>query len=69
MSIGGDPKVHQQRVLGGEVLVERAASWLEAGGRWSQEWAARRNAIIYFHDGEKVTVVASNAGSARNPAW
>jgi deazaflavin-dependent oxidoreductase (nitroreductase family) len=29
----------------------------------------RRNAIIYFHDGERVTIVASNAGSSRNPAW
>ena len=31
--------------------------------------ATRRNAIIYFHDGDRVTIVASNAGSARNPAW
>lgn len=29
----------------------------------------RRNAIIYFHDGERVTVVASNAGSSRHPSW
>ena len=31
--------------------------------------ARRRNAIIYFHDGERVTIVASNAGSARHPSW
>jgi deazaflavin-dependent oxidoreductase (nitroreductase family) len=31
--------------------------------------ARRRNAIIYFHDGDAVTIVASNAGSSRNPAW
>jgi deazaflavin-dependent oxidoreductase (nitroreductase family) len=31
--------------------------------------ARRRNAIIYFHDGEEVTIAASNAGSARNPSW
>jgi deazaflavin-dependent oxidoreductase (nitroreductase family) len=31
--------------------------------------ATRRNAIIYFHDGDHVTVVASNAGSPRHPAW
>jgi len=30
---------------------------------------ARRNAIIYFHDGPKVTIVASNAGATRHPAW
>ena len=29
----------------------------------------RRNAIIYFHDGDRVTIVASNAGADRNPAW
>jgi deazaflavin-dependent oxidoreductase (nitroreductase family) len=29
----------------------------------------RRNAIIYFHDGDHVIVVASNAGVARHPAW
>jgi len=31
--------------------------------------ARRRNAVIYFHDGERVTIVASNAGSARHPSW
>ena len=29
----------------------------------------RRNAIIYFHDGDRVTIAASNAGSPRHPAW
>jgi deazaflavin-dependent oxidoreductase (nitroreductase family) len=31
--------------------------------------AQRRNAIIYFHDGDQVIVAASNAGTARNPSW
>jgi deazaflavin-dependent oxidoreductase (nitroreductase family) len=31
--------------------------------------ARRRNAIIYFHDGDRVTIVASNAGATKNPAW
>jgi len=31
--------------------------------------ARRRNAIIYFHDGHRITIVASNAGSARHPSW
>ena len=31
--------------------------------------APRRNAVIYFHDGDRVTIVASNAGSPRDPAW
>jgi len=33
----------------------------------------RRNAIIYFHDpagdGDRVTIVASNAGSPHHPSW
>jgi deazaflavin-dependent oxidoreductase (nitroreductase family) len=31
--------------------------------------ARRRNAIIYFHDGDRVTIAASNAGSSRHPGW
>jgi deazaflavin-dependent oxidoreductase (nitroreductase family) len=31
--------------------------------------AVRRNAVIYFHDGERVTIVASRAGGPHHPAW
>ena len=31
--------------------------------------ARRRNAVIYFHDRDQVTIVASNAGSPRHPSW
>ena len=31
--------------------------------------APRRNAIIYFHDGDRVIIAASNAGSSRDPSW
>jgi deazaflavin-dependent oxidoreductase (nitroreductase family) len=37
--------------------------------RGARSGTARSNAIIYFHDGERVTIVASNAGSPRDPAW
>lgn len=40
---------------------------LETRGAKSGE--RRRNAVIYFHDGERVTIVASHAGSPRHPAW
>jgi deazaflavin-dependent oxidoreductase (nitroreductase family) len=54
------------------------------GGRWSTAFpirtavlettgaktgAARRNAVIYFHDGTDVILVASHAGYPRHPAW
>ena len=31
--------------------------------------ALRRNAVIYFHDGERVTIVASKLGFEKHPAW
>ena len=31
--------------------------------------ATRRNGVIYFHDGDRVTIVASKAGAAKHPAW
>jgi deazaflavin-dependent oxidoreductase (nitroreductase family) len=37
--------------------------------RGAKSGAVRRNAAIYFHDEDRVTIVASNAGYARHPAW
>jgi deazaflavin-dependent oxidoreductase (nitroreductase family) len=37
--------------------------------RGARSGARRRNAIIYFHDGDRVIIVASNAGSSKHPAW
>jgi deazaflavin-dependent oxidoreductase (nitroreductase family) len=31
--------------------------------------AVRRNVVIYFHDGDQVTIVASKLGYERHPAW
>lgn len=40
---------------------------LETRGARSGE--PRRNVVIYFHDGERVTIVASKLGLPENPAW
>jgi deazaflavin-dependent oxidoreductase (nitroreductase family) len=40
---------------------------LETRGAKSGE--VRRNAVIYFHDGERVTIVASKLGLEKHPAW
>ena len=40
---------------------------LETTGAKSGE--LRRHAAIYFHDGERVIIIASNAGDARHPSW
>lgn len=37
--------------------------------RGAKSGALRRNAVIYFHDGDRVTIVASKAGAAKHPAW
>lgn len=36
------------------------------GARSSQP---RRNGVIYFHDGDRVVLVASNAGRPTHPSW
>jgi deazaflavin-dependent oxidoreductase (nitroreductase family) len=40
---------------------------LETRGAKSGE--VRRNSVIYFHDGDRVTIVASKLGLPRHPAW
>ena len=57
------------RLTGGRLsaaLVVRTAV-LETRG--AKSGAPRKNAVIYFHDGDRVTIVASNAGAANHPAW
>ena len=31
--------------------------------------ATRRNAVIYFHDGARVTIIASKLGMPEHPSW
>ena len=44
-----------------------AAALLETRGARTGE--SRRNATLYFHDGERVTIIASLRGWPKNPAW
>jgi deazaflavin-dependent oxidoreductase (nitroreductase family) len=37
--------------------------------RGAKSGALRRNGVIYFHDGDRVTIVASKAGAPHHPAW
>jgi deazaflavin-dependent oxidoreductase (nitroreductase family) len=37
--------------------------------RGAKSGAVRRNAVIYFHDRDLVTIVASKAGAEKHPAW
>lgn len=37
--------------------------------RGAKSRAVRHNAVIYFHDGDRVTIIASKAGAPEHPAW
>jgi deazaflavin-dependent oxidoreductase (nitroreductase family) len=37
--------------------------------RGAKSGAVRRNALIYFHDGDRVTIIAARAGDKKHPAW
>lgn len=37
--------------------------------RGAKSDAPRRNGVIYFHDGDRVTIVASKLGLPHHPAW
>jgi F420H(2)-dependent quinone reductase len=60
-------------VTGGRVGAERPGGrrpgtlFLVTTGRRSGQ--TRRNAVFYLEDGPNMVVVASNAGSARDPGW
>jgi deazaflavin-dependent oxidoreductase (nitroreductase family) len=47
-------------------LMFRAAVLETRGARTGR---TRRNAAIYFNDGDRVVIVASNAGAPRHPSW
>jgi deazaflavin-dependent oxidoreductase (nitroreductase family) len=44
-----------------------ATALLESRG--ARTGQPRRNATLYFHDGDRVTIIASKRGSSKNPAW
>jgi deazaflavin-dependent oxidoreductase (nitroreductase family) len=37
--------------------------------RGARSGALRRNTVIYLHDGDRVTIVASKLGMTKHPAW
>jgi deazaflavin-dependent oxidoreductase (nitroreductase family) len=60
---------HLMRLTGGRLgmgLILPTALLETRGARTGQ---VRRNGVIYFHDGERVTIVASKLGAPEHPAW
>jgi deazaflavin-dependent oxidoreductase (nitroreductase family) len=67
--IGWKIDPHLLRLTGGRVgtgLVIPTALLETRGARSGQP---RRNGVIYFHDGERVTLIASKAGAPEHPSW
>lgn len=60
---------HLMRATGGRLGMglTMPTALLETHG--AKSGALRRNAVIYFHDGERVTIVASKLGLPEHPAW
>lgn len=62
-----DPMV--KRLTGGRagLAVGLPTALLETRG--ARTGQVRRNVVIYFHDGDRVTIVASKFGYPDNPSW
>ncbi len=57
------------RVTGGRLATTLVFPTGVLETRGARSGARRRNAIIYFHDGDRVTIAASNAGASKHPSW
>lgn len=57
------------RVSGGRVSSGIGLPTALLQTRGARSGLPRATAVLYFHDGERVTIVASKAGRPGNPAW
>ena len=57
------------RVSGGRVGLDLTIPTALLETRGAKSGLLRRNVVIYFHDGDRVTIVASKLGFEKHPAW
>jgi deazaflavin-dependent oxidoreductase (nitroreductase family) len=57
------------RLTGGRVGVGLMLPTALLETRGARTGRVRRNAVIYFHDGERVTIIASKLGAPEHPSW
>lgn len=57
------------RLSGGRIGTGLIIPTLLLETRGARSGRPRRNGVIYFHDGDRVILVASNAGRPVHPAW
>src|SRR4051812_49628803 len=57
------------RISGGRLGLGLALPTALLETRGARSGRVRRNGVIYFHDGERVTIIASKLGLPEHPAW
>jgi deazaflavin-dependent oxidoreductase (nitroreductase family) len=57
------------RLTGGRVATTLVFPTALLETRGARTGAVRRSAVIYFRDGNRIVIAASNAGSALHPGW
>jgi deazaflavin-dependent oxidoreductase (nitroreductase family) len=57
------------RATGGRLSMSMGIPTALLETRGAKTGELRRHAVIYFHDGDRVTIVASLAGAVKHPAW
>jgi deazaflavin-dependent oxidoreductase (nitroreductase family) len=62
-----DPRL--MRVTGGRLGMGLMLPTALLETRGARTGRVRRNGVIYFHDGERVTIIASKLGAPEHPAW
>lgn len=60
---------HVMRLTGGRVGLGLMLPTALLETRGARTGSVRRNGVIYFHDDERVTIIASKLGAAEHPAW
>jgi deazaflavin-dependent oxidoreductase (nitroreductase family) len=60
---------HLMRATGGRIGMGLSMPTALLETRGAKSGAIRRNGVIYFHDGDLVTIVASKLGLPEHPAW
>jgi len=69
MNVGWKVDPYLMRLTGGRLgvgLIIPTALLETRGARTGRE---RRNVVIYFHDGDRVTIIASKLGLPEHPSW
>ena len=67
--IGWKVDPHLLRLTGGRIGTGLFIPTALLETRGARSGQTRRNGVIYFHDGERVTLIASKAGAPDHPSW